>query len=348
MENAEKKRIAYMDFLKFISCLGVVIFHVASETWYSYEYFKIDNLWIIDNTYKGLLYSTLPVFVMITGANILDREISIRKIYAKYIPRVLFFLLVWGEIYYAFQYRVFNLNSIFKCLENILCGKAYTHLWYLYMLLGLYLITPVVSIVCRNANKSQMQYLMVLLFVFAFVARYLEAVFPSVVELKDALYLSFPNFLLFYIGGFYCKKYSISKSQKIVLYISTAIILGALIIYSNYESLIRNVPVETIGVLHLGNCLLSFSSFVIAKDMSKIIEDCRFITIINNFINPLNFGIYLIHFIVIKVLAENGIDGHFINPIFGIPILGLFVFLFCSLVVFVLSKIPILKKLIIW
>lgn len=90
----------------------------------------------------------VPCFVMVTGALLLDenREVSFDKLFNKYILRALGALVVFSMVFRIFDIIMdkesFGLKSILKGFYEIFTGTGWSHIWYLYLLIGLYLLLP--------------------------------------------------------------------------------------------------------------------------------------------------------------------------------------------------------------
>ena len=342
-----------MDLLKVLACcFSLCVVHTATETWYDFYYNGFDYGWVIDNTYDNLLRWGPGVFLMITGATLLDRDIPVSKIYTKYIPKALMFLIVWGEIYFFIQYKDFSIGNllpnIWRYFLKLCTGNYHIHLWYLYMLIGMYIITPPLRILCKNATKRQLLYVLAILFVFKILMQYVEIVLPGIERTVKDLKLDFPDLLIYYLGGFYLHKYGMAKKWRIMLYIVAVVISVGLSAYSSIMSLRRNELVTASGNMYLGTCLLIFAAFTSASANRDKIQNNKFVEKLNGFYRPLNFGIYMIHLGVIEWFTSIGITGHSINPILGIPLLGICAFLISTALTLIISKIPVLRKIVVW
>src|SRR5699024_727254 len=112
----------------------------------------------------------VPVFVMISGRFFLDpqRKISIYKIFDKYLKRLIVAFAFWSAIYqvfYAVKNYAFGENTLINLngyIYEFFLG-AY-HMWYLYMLAGLYLLTPLIR--KFTAEKKALIYAIVLTFLY--------------------------------------------------------------------------------------------------------------------------------------------------------------------------------------
>lgn len=137
----------------------------------------------------------VPMFVMVSGALLLDpaRKMSWQKLWKNYVGRVGGALLLFGLFFIVFDMAMNGLaetaaNSNFFvahpvgdaeagvglngayvflcCFIDLLTGHSWTHLWYLYMLLGLYLLLPFFKMVVENSTEKELKGLIVILFLF--------------------------------------------------------------------------------------------------------------------------------------------------------------------------------------
>ncbi len=144
-------RIIYLEILRIIAIVAVLVNHIPLVALHLYDGSAGDNGRFFINCIVHIVHFAVPIFVMITGALLLDtkRPISYRKA-LNYALRMIVILgtvgvmFAWMEIF--FDERHFNLLQIPYAIINTLQGKTWTHLWYLYMLVGLYLLLPMLKI----------------------------------------------------------------------------------------------------------------------------------------------------------------------------------------------------------
>ena len=73
-----------------------------------------------------------------------------------------FALLFWGAAYFAWDFLVQKIPfSEAAIIQGILNGP-YTQLWYLYVLVGLYLLTPILRIIIAHADQTLIKYFVIL------------------------------------------------------------------------------------------------------------------------------------------------------------------------------------------
>ncbi len=82
---AEKpeKRIVYIDYLRVVAILGVIMLHVSAQNWYNIDVSSF--AWQTFNFFDAISRYGVSIFVMISGALFLGKDISIKTICKKYI-----------------------------------------------------------------------------------------------------------------------------------------------------------------------------------------------------------------------------------------------------------------------
>ena len=169
-----KPRILYLEVLRIIATIAVLINHIPLVAVHLYDDWAGDGGRFVINGIVHVVHFAVPVFVMITGALLLNKEkpISYRKAW-NYVWRMIVILgtvgvaFAWMEIY--FGERHFNLVQIPNAILNTLWGKSWSHLWYLYMLIGLYIVLPMLKATVNNLTNKQLDILIAILFLFAFI-----------------------------------------------------------------------------------------------------------------------------------------------------------------------------------
>jgi len=84
---------------------------------------------------------------MVSGSLMLDesKKITVKNILFKYVRNIGILLVIWSVIYTYVDNILFPVYygqsiDVSSVISQFVLGR--THLWYLYMLIGLYLITP--------------------------------------------------------------------------------------------------------------------------------------------------------------------------------------------------------------
>ena len=109
----------------------------------------------------------VPVFVMITGALLLNRPVEAPSVfYRKRWGALLTPLLFWSAAYLAWRAWLQGRAHLPDLLHALLIGKPHFHLWYLYMLMGLYLAIPWLHRLLHGAGRGRLLVMLALAFTY--------------------------------------------------------------------------------------------------------------------------------------------------------------------------------------
>ena len=91
--DKKDKRIYYIDILRVIACLSVILIHASAE--YAIKNIESSNF-LPANIIDGLARIAVPLFVMISGALLLDKkyDFNIKK-HINHILKLIAFYLFW-------------------------------------------------------------------------------------------------------------------------------------------------------------------------------------------------------------------------------------------------------------
>ncbi len=158
------RRLVWADLVRVVAICGVVLIHASAQTLLSRRAAVAHpDWWWAAHLYDAFARPAVPLFVMVSGALLLDprREAAPGAFLRRRLPRLLVPLLFWSLLYLAWnvRYHEVRLGGALDIAKAILAGPVYTHLWFLYMLLGLYLLTPVLQPYLRAASRGNQLYL---------------------------------------------------------------------------------------------------------------------------------------------------------------------------------------------
>ena len=331
IDNENNKKI-YISFLRILSTLAVVFLHTNNTILNNNSYFHFSNgQKLVLSTNTVLMNWAVPVFLMITGELLLDRakEITIKKCFNKYIRRIVLALFIFGvpfsllEIFLN-ERRIFCLD-LFISLKNVILGNSWSHLWYLYALIGVYLLLPFLKIYLKNANIDHMKYILSVLFVFNFIIPLLN----NVLNCKIAFNIPIEGFTIFYVlmGRYIAENIVLKEFNRkflkeiLILEIVIIILLNSIFytednIFLNYDSPIIALLSMTIYSLFSGKTLKRWKCKIWKLDrlcFTVYLIHPIFINFFYKFlkITPLSFGnfypIFLVLFwILFTVLSFGG------------------------------------------
>ena len=284
-----------ISFLRIVSTLSVVWLHTCSTLVQNPDLFPMSDLQarFYNSSYQMMCW-TVPVFYMITGALLLDptRKITVNKILTKYVLRVVLALIIFG-IPFAILKLIMEtgekgMNIIFLSLKAIMENGSLRHMWFLYSMIGVYLVLPVLKAFTGNSSRGEMILTITFLFLFNFIIPYIN----SVLGLKIAfdIPLKYPVFYLLTGYYLYSNEHTTKKVKMVSLVFISVLVL--LIWLLNYNSINTKNIVSYDSPI---TAILAVSIFIIFKntDLTKKIYKQYHINIW--LIDRLCFGVFLIH-----------------------------------------------------
>lgn len=340
-------RLAYADLLRVFAMLAVVVLHLAGS--HMADVGVNTAAWGIFNLYDGAVRWCVPVFVMCSGMFMLDpgRGLPLSKLFFHHILR-LFAALVFWEFLYAFFVALLSGQLYFANLGNlcynVLLGYSHYHLWFIPMMMGLYLVTPVLRAFVRGASRGDFHWFFLLVFLFAMLFPTLLALRPSqtlatyVNRLQIHLVLGYVGY---YVAGYYLKHYTLGRVAEFTIYALG--IVGGIVTVWGTGVLSRSAGgfVDTLyGYLTPNVAAMAVAVFVLFRYVLGISEE-RSRRQRVGYLGRITFGIYLCHDIFIQLLSHFGITTlTFLHPAVAVPVLSLIVFLCAMAVAWLISKIP--------
>ena len=83
------KRNLYLDYLRIMATVAVITLHVAAQNWSNVNITSYE--WKVFNIVDSAVRWGVPIFVMISGALMLDndRVLSVKKLYGQKILRII-------------------------------------------------------------------------------------------------------------------------------------------------------------------------------------------------------------------------------------------------------------------
>ena len=83
---SREQRAYHLDFLRVFATFAVMVLHLAAQNWDKINVKTFE--WNVFNFYNSIVRWAVPVFVMISGALFLSKDIQLKKIFSKYILRI--------------------------------------------------------------------------------------------------------------------------------------------------------------------------------------------------------------------------------------------------------------------
>ena len=258
-------RKQFLDVLRVLATCAVVLMHVLTGAT------DVTDASIVPE-YRSLLLSVMdlvtwcvPIFLLISGYLFLnpERTLTYPVMIKKYCRRIALAILLFGVPYAASELvvaeRTFRIRMIPEALKMTLMGHTWSHMWYLYLILFLYLITPLLKKVLRVLPVWGVVAMMAVIFLGSSVAPFLNKVLDvnSIPVLPDG-----GVYFLYYLCGYFfaVREVCVDKGRNVWLTCSSGSGSG-------------NDPEQnTCGILHSDGIQLSVYSTACSASVRSRME----------------------------------------------------------------------------
>lgn len=327
-----RNRTLWLDIVRVLAAFMVVFIHAPKPI-------EGMNSNIIYALYNYIMLPCVPLFFIISGYLLLPTKDSLFIFLKKRMRRIAYPLLFWSIINILLKSHD-SLGNLLKDLFYIpFCQQANGHYWFLYSLISIYLILPVISTWLKQAQQKEIRFILYI-WLLASALPFLNILLPDVFN-GDGNYYNFlyynAGFIGYFILGFYLKNFS-HKKEIIISFLLMTIVSGIhiILIYLNKLGHIELPPMNP--YLCMDVILQSLFIFLFIRKYGTKLYQVRNIFY---FLSPLTFGIYLAHGLIHKYITFPLIyDTLQLSPIFAVPISAIITFATGTFIVYIISKLP--------
>jgi surface polysaccharide O-acyltransferase-like enzyme len=350
----ERIRAVPADLIRTIAIIGVITLHAANEAIAPQvmNQTEIYRWWTV-NIYQTLGRTGVPLFVMLTGTLLLQpsKIESLNVFFKKRWNRIGIPFLFWGAIYFAWDYYANHLALTTSFVFQGILSGPYFQFWYLYMIVGLYLLTPILRIIVAHIDRRTFKYFFVVWFFTAFITP-----IPGLIGTFyiDSNLLTLPLWVGYFMFGAFLM--NVTMQRRTLIFLTTlGLVLSVIGTY---------IIAATIGGSHTYYFQDYFSP-------TMILASAALFLLLNTIKAPTNqtetsqskinwllkqisqstLAIFLFHVIVIETLQRGylwgfTISGNNLNSILEVPLMTVVTLFICLGVILPLRKVPVIKKLI--
>lgn len=355
--NQLRGRSVNVDLIRTIAMVEVILLHAAGR-WAitSQEINQMNPLeithWGIVNIYQSIGAIAVPLFLMLTGALLLqpEKQESLGVFFKKRWARIGLPSLFWGVAYFVWDFTVQNIPFTPSVIIQGILNGPYTQMWYLYVLVSLYFLTPILRTFIAHADPTLIKYFAVLW--IASVAIIPVFSLFTTFELNSNVF-TLTGYVGFFVLGTYLSTVQIRRSTITILMI-LGISLTALFTYV----LAANVggkemyffqqyfsPTVILASVMMFLLLLTIKPPTVQKE-SRPSAFHKLISVISQH----TLAIFFIHVMIIESIQLGyfgfTLNRNTLNPIIEVPLLTAITLLASLAIILLLKKVPYLKKLI--
>lgn len=298
-----------------------------------------------------LVRFAVPCFLMISGYLLLnsDKHLPVSKL-MRYTGRMFIVLLTFGTSYSILEIVItskkFSFDSVFQGFLNMLEGNSWSHMWYIYMLIGLYIITPVLKAFIAYTDEKTQRVVLIVLYVGNCLIPMINNIFDIIID----NYMVLNVYVMYYLLGGYLRSADniVEKKEKLVYFFGIAAILISCISELLFLLLKHETASWNHGASNLLTPLCALAVFLLFMKHYKTSKK-EIITKAVLSVASCSFAMYLIHPVFINMTYKM----LHISPLNFSPLIfcGILIFFIAFAVIsyiisWIMRKIPLLNKLI--
>ena len=304
-ETRLQRRIPYLDILRVIACLLVILIHTPIR---QYEaYYSTPS--IANAIYTVLVAVNCNLFFMITGALLLPVTMPGKRFLRRRLRVVLFPLVVWTVVY-LLEHAFLLHNFTPRLLTSILFHPVEGLLWYVYVLLVIYVTLPLVSKCIDAIGKRGVEVVLVLWVLSSFIP-YQHGIFMEASQYSHNMFGAFANYYGYVLLGYYLHQYGLPVFTRQHGWKWTLLLLFGIVAMPLFEFLVQGrfgitwqQHIDTItNDISVNNIAMATLIFVVVQHFAPKHYDAKAHPAAATWwplLSMCTFGIYLSQMIVLR------------------------------------------------
>lgn len=340
---AHRRTILCFEWARGLAAAMVVLLHVTQGIMTNYPINAIGENRVVIWTVSQFLLTrwAVPVFLMISGALLLNpKKHTGWKDVWRYERRMILVLVTFGYMFclmeqfartHQFAPELFGISAL-----NLLSGKSWSHLWYVYAMIGIYLLLPMMKAYVAIDSRENLRIFLIVLF----------ALTVCVPSLNSALATSFvtliwiPSYLFYFLLGYYAFNYMKLTPRLaiscIVFVVAGCFVQTSYVLSGNYGEWVRSPASVFVVGLSLMVFLLFKNYFERPFTQNGIVARA----------SSYSFGIYVVHPLFLNIAYKMfGLGPWSMPPVAFEISMWTFALFGSVIVIWIMRKMPGLRKI---
>lgn len=280
-----KERNYNYDIMRVLACIMIICMYAPMP--------NVNANGIILSTISYFTAPGLCLFFVISGSLLLPIKTDTKIFLKKRLGKVVMPTIVFTFLYILLNTINGEQQNILKAICSIpFSAQGHGVLWFMYTLLGLYLVSPIISKWLDSASKRELKFYL-LLWVITLCYPILK-LFVGINEGNTGVLYYFSGYIGYFVLGYYLRKYPNAVNFKKLL-IPDIIAIGAPIAFK-----VLSIEVDFYSMFWYLSIFVALLCTTIYVLINKIkIKNEKMIEVFQ-LISNLSFGIYLIHVAVMR------------------------------------------------
>ncbi len=352
----KNKRIFYYDALRAMAIIGIVFCH-ASVSFVTQGIGRPD--FYIAAFFDCFRDFSIPIFVMLSGALLINRRDSLLDFFKKRLSRIFIPFVFWVVLYIIYSARVIDHGFSLSKAIDIFFGTSSTigvAFWFIWMIVIVYflifIINKIIEFGCTKIADFDKKFILILTILSVIFIALADFNFINPMSSKITYFISFITYII--IGYFIANNdYVRNKVSAEMMIAATLILSVGFYFYYIFGFVVpRSILANRFVYMSYFNLLLllmSVSIFLLFKYLSRMqfaerIEKSNFGSLIT-VISKYSFGIYLCHYLILYQLKRSLVRFYaYQSPLIWIPVLVILTVVISLVVLYILNRISVLKR----
>ena len=348
-----KEKKLHIEFLRMLSILLVIFNHTGKFGYLYFTDMQDSPLHFVYFFFSVLCKIAVPLFWMVSGAVLIDKEESLSELFRRRVLRIFLVLTVFSFLYYlysALDNPDFSFSPLYfaKLLYSVDMAPAF---WFLYSYLGMLILLPLLRKLAKNLTNTEFLYFFLAMLLLRGLLPVLEyAFFHGETTLNPNFSANFLSYdLVFFLAGYYLEKRVTSLTWKRAGALLIFGLASLLIILSGTQLLLNDGGSMTdanaerfyAGLLLLPSAAVYYTARLC---FLKVKPDSAFAGFVR-FGGSVSFGVMLLeHFVRCESTPVIYLLRGFLPPLLSCVLWVIFIYFVCAAVTAVLRRIPFVRK----
>lgn len=355
----QKERFLKYDIIRIVAIFLVIMCHVSA-----FLVLKFPDTTTLEfqmgNIPNGICRACIPLFVMLSGALLLNenKKFSTKEFYKHSLLWMVLLLVGWLLVYALF-YSVILPSMMGEAIDGknfisyILTfkGSDYPHLWYMFMVIGLYLMTPVFRLFVKKENVKYIIGIIVASIIYSSIAKTMD-VFVRDGEITITKFMSkfhmegLLGYTSYFLLGWLFDNFEVKKPWRYVIYglgvlsvVSQTIIVQCF--YNEIETIRNYTAADTTIFTFVYGAAVYLLINTLCGDRT---HTSKFIATLSN----ITYGTYMIHVVILEIFTRVLLtyEKCNIHPMLYFLMQYVITLVLSFLISFLISKIKYVRKII--
>jgi len=347
--QTETPHVYWIDLVRVVAVFQVILVHLSYVIFFKEP--PLTPNWLAANFYDSLSRMGVPLFFMVSGYLLLRKSEPVPQFFRKRFFKVGIPTLFWSVAYLLWSVPAYTngaMNPVsvtISMLKAMYTGNVEIHLWFLYVLIGIYLVVPILRVFISAASRRDLTYFLILWFLATSIIELVQ----RVGGIQTALVIPVvTGYIGYFVIGYFLAEVKLTNRSRVMAIIGGVLGIAATYVGTNQFSAHAG-PINDYFYSYFSPpvVLASLCGFMLLKELGQTLGSAGRLV---RTISATAFGVYLIHIFVIELLRTGTLGFRLYSwmapSVYMIPLTALVVFVLSVALVFVMRKFPLIRMIV--